>query len=65
MAVIWYFKPIRFGDEVEIIDGIFSGYFGKLAEMNASTGEVTVIVSAVGRDMPIKASVKEIRKKAE
>jgi transcriptional antiterminator NusG len=56
---------VAIGDEVEIIDGIFSGYFGKLAEMNASTGEVTVIVSAVGRDMPIKASVKEIRKKAE
>lgn len=56
---------VAIGDEVEIIDGIFSGYFGKLAEMNDATGEVTVIVSAVGRDMPIKASVKEIRKKAE
>ncbi len=56
---------VAVGDEVEIIEGIFAGYSGRLAEVNDHTGEATVIVSAVGRDMPIKASVKEIRKKAE
>lgn len=48
------------GDEVKIAEGIFSGYSGKLAEISES-GEVTVIVSTVGRDMPIKANIKEIR----
>lgn len=49
------------GDEVNIAEGIFSGYSGKLAEISES-GEVTVIVSTVGRDMPIKANIKEIRR---
>lgn len=49
------------GDTVDIAEGIFSGYSGRLAEIS-ETGEVTVVVSTVGRDMPIKANIKEIRK---
>lgn len=56
---------VAVGDEVEIIEGIFSGYSGKLSEISEATGEVTVIVSTVGRDMPIKASIKEIKLKSE
>lgn len=50
------------GDTVDIAEGIFAGYSGKLAEISADGSEVTVIVSTVGRDMPIKAGIKEIRK---
>lgn len=50
------------GDTVDISEGIFAGYSGKLAEISPDSGEVTVIVSTVGRDMPIKAGIKEIRK---
>ena len=50
------------GDTVDIAEGIFAGYSGKLAEISPDSGEVTVIVSTVGRDMPIKAGIKEIRK---
>ena len=53
------------GDEVEIVEGIFRGYCGRLSEISEATGEVTVVVSTVGRDMPIKASIKEIRPKSE
>lgn len=53
------------GDMVEIIGGIFTGYSGRLSEISADGGEVTVIVSTVGRDMPIKASVNEIRRSAQ
>ena len=53
------------GDMVEIIGGIFTGYSGQLSEISADGSEVTVIVSTVGRDMPIKASVNEIRRSAQ
>ena len=53
------------GDMVTIAEGIFAGYSGKLAEISEETGDVTIIVSAVGRDMPIKASIKEIKRSAE
>ncbi len=50
------------GDTVDIIDGIFSGYTGTLAEMSPDGNEVTVVISTVGRDMPIKLELKHIRK---
>ncbi len=53
------------GDTVEIIGGIFTGYNGRLSEISADGTEVTVVVSTVGRDMPIKASVNEIRRSAQ
>ncbi len=52
------------GDMVTIAEGIFAGYSGKLAEMSEG-GDVTIIVSAVGRDMPIKVNIKEIKHLAE
>jgi transcriptional antiterminator NusG len=52
------------GDMVTIAEGIFAGYSGKLAEISEN-GDVTIIVSTVGRDMPIKASIKEIKRMAE
>ena len=53
---------LAIGDTVDIAEGAFAGYSGKLAEISPETGEVTVIVSTVGRDMPIKSGIKEIRK---
>ncbi len=41
------------GDLVNIIDGVFRGYSGRLDAINEETGEVTVIVSTVGRDMSV------------
>ena len=55
---------IALGDEVDIIDGVFSGYSGKLTEVSPDGDEVTVTISTVGRDMPIKLEKKHIRKKA-
>ena len=57
--------PVAVGDMVDIVEGIFSGYSGKLAEISSDGTEATVIVSTVGRDMPIKAAVTEIRRKAD
>lgn len=53
---------ISVGDTVDIVDGIFSGYSGVLTEMTDDSPEVTVIVSTVGRDMPVKLERKYIRK---
>ncbi len=52
------------GDMVDIVEGIFAGYSGKLSEISADGTEVTVTVSTVGRDMPINLDVKHIRKSA-
>jgi len=57
-------EAFAIGDMVTIAEGIFAGYSGKLAEISEN-GDVTIIVSAVGRDMPIKASIKEIKRLAE
>ena len=57
-------ETFAIGDMVTIAEGIFAGYSGKLAEIS-DDGDVTIIVSAVGRDMPIKASIKEIKRSAE
>ncbi len=50
------------GDTVDIIDGIFRGYSGKLSALDTETGECTVIVSTVGRDMPVNLDTKCIKK---
>ena len=52
------------GDMVDIVDGIFAGYSGRLAEISPDGGEITVIVSTVGRDMPIKLDAKCVRRSA-
>ena len=53
---------IGLGDNVDIIDGIFTGYTGRLAEISPDGEEVTVVISTVGRDMPVKLEKKHIRK---
>lgn len=53
------------GDRVNIIDGVFRGYSGTLSEFNEATGEVTVIVSTVGRDIPVKLDKKNVERAAE
>lgn len=50
------------GDEVDIIDGIFAGYTGRLDEISPDGSEVTVIISTVGRDMPVKLETKYVRR---
>lgn len=56
---------LQVGDMVDIVEGIFADYSGKLDEISPDGNEVTVIVSTVGRDMPIKLDMKQIRKKAD
>ncbi len=55
---------VAVGDMVDIVEGIFMGYSGKLSEISADGTEVTVIVSTVGRDMPINLDIKHVRKTA-
>ena len=53
---------VAVGDSVAIIDGVFRGYTGKVSAFNEETGEVTVIVSTVGRDIPVKLDKKYVEK---
>lgn len=58
-------STLEIGDMVDIIDGLFRNYSGRLSEISEDGEEVTVIVSTVGRDMPLKLERKHIRKAAE
>ena len=53
----------QIGDEVEIIDGFLSGHSGKISEISEDSSEVTVIVSSIGREMPVSLDAKAIKKK--
>lgn len=57
-------SAVAVGDMVDIVEGIFMGYSGKLSEISPDGTEVTVIVSTVGRDMPINLDIKHVRKSA-
>ena len=50
------------GDRVNIVDGAFRGYSGTLTAFNEATGEVTVVVPTVGRDIPVNLDKKYIEK---
>lgn len=58
-------SALKVGDTVDIVEGIFADYSGRLDEISPDGNEVTVIVSTVGRDMPIKLDMKQIRKKKD
>lgn len=51
----------QIGDEVEIIDGFLTGHSGKVSEINDS--EITVIVTTIGREMPVSLDAKCVKKK--
>ena len=53
---------VQVGDTVDIVEGIFAGYSGRLSEISADGTEVTVIVSTIGRDMPINLDIKHVRR---
>lgn len=53
------------GDRVSIIDGVFRGYNGVLSALDKESGEATVIVSTVGRDITVNLDMKYIEKVKE
>ena len=53
----------QIGDEVEIIDGFLTGHSGRISEISEDSSEVTVIVSSIGREMPVSLDAKAIKKK--
>ena len=53
------------GDRVNIIDGVFRGYNGTLSALDMESGEATVIVSTVGRDITVNLDMKHIEKVKE
>ena len=52
----------QIGDEVEIIDGFLTGHKGTISEISEDQSEVTVIVSTIGREMPVNMDAKAIKK---
>ncbi|MBQ8145446.1 MAG: transcription termination/antitermination factor NusG [Clostridia bacterium] len=54
-------SAFQIGDEVEIIDGFLTGHSGKISEIGEN--EVTVIVTTIGREMPVSLDAKCVKKK--
>lgn len=54
-------SAFEIGDEVEIIDGFLTGHSGKISEIGET--EVTVIVTTIGREMPVSLDAKCVKKK--
>ncbi|MBO4983053.1 MAG: transcription termination/antitermination factor NusG [Clostridia bacterium] len=54
-------SAFQIGDEVEIIDGFLTGHSGKISEIGET--EVTVIVTTIGREMPVSLDAKCVKKK--
>ena len=57
-------SAFNIGDMVDIVEGAFAGFSGKLSEISPEGDQVTVVVAMPGRDMPIKLDKKLIRKSA-
>ena len=53
---------LEIGDEVEIVDGFLTGHKGTISEISDDETEVTVIVSTIGREMPVSLDIKAIKK---
>ncbi|MBO5313454.1 MAG: transcription termination/antitermination factor NusG [Clostridia bacterium] len=54
-------SAFQIGDEVEIIDGFLTGHSGKISEINDD--ELTVIITTIGREMPVSLDAKCVKKK--
>ena len=56
---------IAVGDNVDIVDGMFRGYSGRVTAISDDGKEVTVVVPTVGRDMTVTLERKHVKKAAE
>lgn len=63
--VVTIAASLEIGDMVEIIDGLFRGQSGRLAEISEDGENVTVLIPTVGRDMPVELERKFVKKTAE
>ena len=53
------------GDNLDIVDGMFRGYSGRVTAISDDGKEVTVVVPTVGRDMTVTLERKHVKKAAE
>jgi transcriptional antiterminator NusG len=50
------------GEEVEIIDGAFSSFKGKIEKLDAEKEKIKLMVSIFGRPTPVELSFSQVRK---
>ena len=57
-------ETLKVGDTVAIVNGLFASfnYTGTLSEISENGEDVTVMVSTPGRLMPVKLSIRDVKK---
>jgi transcriptional antiterminator NusG len=48
------------GDNVSIVDGYFSGFIGRVNQIDAEKGLVRVTVSMMGKDVPVELALEQV-----
>ena len=51
----------KLGDKVEVVSGIFQGYFGTLQEISEDKKQLVILASTERRDIPIMVETKDVR----
>ena len=58
-------SAIEAGDVVDIIDGTFVGFSGKVESISPDGVNATVVISTAGRDLPVIMELKDIKKRKQ
>ncbi len=62
MARIDIKNDLAIGDSIKIVDGPFSGMFGKVESINEETKQVNAIVDLFGKETTIECELSQIKK---
>ena len=54
-------SKFEIGCKVEVVTGVFSGYFGVLQEISEDKKQLLILVSTEKRDIPVMVSASEVR----
>ena len=57
-----YKIDVRVGDSVQVVDGPFKNFEGKIQEVDDEKGKVKVLVSIFGRETPVELDFLQIKK---
>ncbi|BCX13815.1 MAG: transcription termination/antitermination protein NusG [Candidatus Dojkabacteria bacterium] len=57
-----YQSPFSINDAVKVVDGPFKDFVGSIQNINESKGQVTVLISMFGREVPVELDFLQVTK---